>query len=107
MLGEKYLIPGFEKSEFDISFIHIFNLVEALSISFGMKNIKNTSREDLNDNSSDRIELHYYCPTSYLYFLYANANVEAWKKYEQVCTFDNKITVLNQHWGGFFLYFGG
>ena len=42
--GREYLIPGFEKSEFEISFIHIFNLTEALSISFRMKNIRNINR---------------------------------------------------------------
>ena len=42
--GREYLIPGFEKSEFEISFIHIFNLTGALSIFFRMKNIRNINR---------------------------------------------------------------
>ena len=46
---------------------------------------------------------------SYLIFVFFVRQCQRWglEKYEQVCTFDNKITVLNQHWGGFFLYFGG
>ena len=91
MLGEKYLIPGFEKSEFEISFIHIFNLVEALSIPFGMKNIKNTSRDDLNDKSCDRIQpesaLHYYCPM-YLIFIIIST-LRLGKSTQKVCKFYN------------------